>query len=128
MFKKAKLNRKVMKSMSSADTDEVPEVRNHKSLPYGAGKEPRLSHGGEVKTKVLVNGNFERIIGNSDSEFGVGNIGDVDEAQVFSKVQAKPVAQKFSKVQTKSINTEKQIHHWDVRISERVKALSQFFR
>ena len=54
MFKKAKLNRKGMKSMSSADTDEVPEVRNHKSVPYGAGKEPRLSHGGEVKTKVLV--------------------------------------------------------------------------
>ena len=56
----------------------------------GAEKEPRLSHGGKVGKMEF--GNFERILGNSNSEFGVGkNIGDEDaedETHVFSKVQA----------------------------------------
>ena len=41
VIKNAELNReldpgKVRKSMSSGDTDEVPEMRNLKSLPLGA--------------------------------------------------------------------------------------------
>ena len=53
-FKKAELNREfdprtLMKSMRSADTDVVPDLREHKSVPYGGGKEPRLSHGGKVE-------------------------------------------------------------------------------
>ena len=56
-----------MKSMRSADKDEVPKKRNHKSVPYGAGKERRLSQAGKVK-KVLQNGNFGGFLGNSNSK------------------------------------------------------------
>ena len=44
--------------MRSADKDEVPKKRNHKSVPYGAGKERRLSQAGKVK-KVLQNETLE---------------------------------------------------------------------
>ena len=103
-----------MKSMRSADKDEVPKKRNHKSLPYGAGKERRLSQAGKVK-KVLQNGNFGGFLGNSNSK---KNISDVDEAQVFSEVHAKPVAHQFSKVQTKPSNAAQEIY-MDKKISER---------
>ena len=94
-----------MKSMRSADKDEVPKKRNHKSVPYGAGKELRLSQAVKVK-EVLQNGNFGGFLGNSNSK---KNIGDVDESQVFSEVQAKPVAHQFSKVQTKPSNATQEI-------------------
>ena len=65
----AELNRefgpgKLRKSMRSANTDVIPELREHKSVPYGGGKEQRLTHGGKVvKTRV---GNHDGKVGNSD--------------------------------------------------------------
>ena len=62
-------------------------------MPFGAGREQKLTHGGKVvKKKVLQSGNFGEFLGNSDQKDGPGKkIGDTvadDEAQVFSEVQA----------------------------------------
>jgi hypothetical protein len=88
-------------------------------VPFGAGKEQRLTHREQVmKKKVLQSGKFGGFLGNSDHKDGPGKkIGDMVadiENLMFAKVQDKPVAQKFSRVQTKSINIEKQIYQWDV--------------
>ena len=123
----AELNRefapgKLRKSMRSANTDVIPELREHKSVPYGGGKEQRLTHGGKVvKTRV---GNHDGKVGNSDTHEGGGkNIGDVvadDEVQMFSKVQTKPWQK-----QTKSSNTAK-IYQLEERIFERPRPSGKF--
>ena len=63
-------------------------------MPYGAGKEQRLTHGGKVVKREF--GNFGRILGNSDSKSGVGkNIGDEDTEN------GNPELARVSKTQTK---------------------------
>ena len=55
--------------MRPASTDGIPELKESKFVPYGGGKEQKLTHGGKVvKTKV---GNFGGNFGNSGNEDGV---------------------------------------------------------
>ena len=113
--------------MRSADTDDVPKMRNHKSVPFGAGKEQRLTHGDKVvKKKVMHNGNFGGFLGNSESKFRVGmKIGDEDaenENPEFASARIPKIQTKrLTRLQTKPSNAAEEIYQVDKKISEQEK-------